>query len=98
MKSTIDMRIGKFRLTNIYRLGSGAVDIKEGLAVETEIDSDGHYCVIMYIRWQKDEVQYENVGTRLTLFVEEGSEWSIVKNLLECGAQLVEVANSVDED
>lgn len=97
MKSIIDMRIGKYRLTNIYRIG-GVADITEGLVVETEIDSDGHYCVIMYILWKEDEVKYENVGTRLTLFVEEGSDWNIVRNLLECGAQLVEVANSVDED
>ena len=96
MKSIINMRVGKFRLTNICRL-TGVADIAEGLAVETEIDSDGHYCVIMYILWEKDDVKYENVGTRLTLFV-EGSEWNIVKNLLECGVKLVEAANSVDED
>ena len=63
MRSIVDMRVGNFRLTNICRL-SGVADIREGLAVETEIDSDGHYCVIMYILWEKDEVKYENVGTR----------------------------------
>ena len=95
--NTIDLRIGNFRLTNTYRFNSGILDFKEGLGLEKCIDDDGHYCVIAFINWDEESVTYESIGTRLTTLV-DASEWDIVRNLLEVGAKLVEIANYVDED
>ena len=96
-KNTVDLRLGNFRITNKCRFSSGTLDFKEGLALEKCIDDDGHYCVVAFIDWDEDAVEYKSVGTRLTTLV-DASEWGIVKDLLEAGAKLVEVANSVDED
>lgn len=89
---------GKFRLTNISRIGVECVDVKEGVALEKEGKHGWGWYVIAFVRFDSDEgIYYDCVGTRLTSNVNE-SEWSIVKELLECGAKVVEAANKELDD
>lgn len=91
--NNVSITVGNFRLMNKLRFGDEnieRVDIKEGIALET---SNGKsWYVIAFVRWGDDGVYYECVGTRLTDNV-DASEWPIVKELLECGAKIVEAAN-----
>lgn len=95
----LSIRMGRFRLTNISRIGVECVDIKEGVALEKESPNGWGWYVIAFIRFNTNEgaVYYDCVGTRLTTNVNE-SEWPIVKELLECGAKVVEAANKELDD
>lgn len=95
----LSVTIGKFKLTNISRIGVKCVDIKEGVALEKESPNGWGWYVIAFINYdaKEGEAYYRSVGTRLTANVNE-SEWPIVKELLECGAKIVEAANKELDD
>lgn len=95
----LSVTIGRFRLTNISRIGVECVDIKEGVALEKESSNGYGWYVITFIQFNESEGEayYKSVGTRLTSNVNE-SEWPIVKELLECGAKIVEAANKELDD
>lgn len=96
--NTLSLKIGNFKLTNITRIGVECVDIKEGVAVEKENQWGSGWYVIAFVHFNPEEgVYYDCVGTRLTDNVDE-SEWSIVKELLECGAKIVRAANKELDD
>ena len=95
----LSVTIGRFRLTNISRIGVECVDIKEGVALEKKCSNGCNWYVIAFINYnaKEGEAFYNSVGTRLTANVNE-SEWPIVKELLECGAKIVEAANRELDD
>ena len=95
----LSVTIGRFRLTNILRIGVECVDIKEGVALEKESPNGWGWYVIAFVQFNESEGEayYKGVGTRLTANVNE-SEWPIVKELLECGAKIVEAANKELDD
>lgn len=97
--NTLSIKTGKFRLTNISRIGVECVDVKEGVAVEKESRHGYGWYVIAFVLFdeKEGEAYYECVGTRLTNSV-DASEWPIVKELLECGAKIVEAANRELDD
>lgn len=97
--NTLSIKTGKFRLTNISRIGVECVDVKEGVAVEKESRYGWGWYVIAFVLFNENEgaAYYKSVGTRLTTNVDT-SEWSIVKELLECGARIVEAANREIDD
>lgn len=93
------IKAGKFRLTNITRIGVECVDVKEGVAIEKEGQHGWGWYVIAFVHFNESEggVYYQSVGTRLTDNVDT-SEWPIVKELLECGARIVGIANIEIDD
>ena len=95
----LSIKMGKFRLTNISRIGVECVDVKEGVAVEKEGQHGWGWYVIAFVLFNESEgvACYKSVGTRLTANV-NASEWPIVKELLECGAKVVEAANKELDD
>lgn len=97
--NTLSIKTGKFRLTNISRIGVECVDVKEGVALEKESANGWGWYVIAFVLFDQSEgeVFYDCVGTRLVSNVDT-SEWSIVKELLECGARIVEAANRELDD
>ena len=92
--NTLSIKTGKFRLTNISRIGVECVDVKEGVALEKESSNGWGWYVIAFVCFDTNEgeVFYDCVGTRLVANV-DASEWPVVKELLECGARIVEAAN-----
>ena len=95
----LSITVGKFRVTNISRCGVEHVDIKEGVSLEKENPIGCSWSVLAFIRFnqREGEVFYDCVGTRLTDNV-DASEWSTVKELLECGVKIVETANRELDD
>ena len=95
----LSVTVGRFRLTNISRINVECVDIKEGIALEKESSNGYGWYVIAFVLFNQNagEADYKSVGTRLTANVNE-NEWSIVKELLECGARIVEAANRELDD
>ena len=108
MENKIDIREGKFRLTNIIYLDKftgpddivfSTKDTKEGLALECRCD-EKHYYVIAFLNWKEKEhsVEMETVLDRFHKEIIAFEEWKIVRSLIIEGYRLINEANSIEED
>lgn len=94
----IEIKKGKYRLTNICYLETftGPNDItynyrpvQDGLALEKEIDEEGHYFVIAFIKWDETSTQLEEVSNRFYTEVTNGREYNNVRELWGKAVELI---------
>ena len=88
---------GNYRLENISTFVKGKLPYSEGLGLEKRT-SDGHYYVILFIRYDNEEkaAYFDVVSNRLTDIPE--SEWGDVLYLLKEGSKIVELENKKEEE
>lgn len=91
----ICMRFNNFRITNIYNIVTGNMPIKEGLAIEKKCSDGDSYYVIGFVKWVKNDVEYEDCGFRI--FDLDLNEFKKYKELVEIAIKLVRTANDESE-
>lgn len=90
----IDIRLDRFRLTNIYNIVSGTRPESEGLALEAETSTGEHFYVIAFIYWDaaEDSTYMKTIETRFEDEIEP-HDWNLVRRLIKAGSEIIHAAN-----
>ena len=90
----VDIRLDRFRLTNITNIISGTMPESEGLALEAASDVGGHFYVIAFIYWDaaEDSTYIKTVGTRFEDELEL-QDFRLVRKLIKAGSEIICAAN-----
>lgn len=91
----IYLKFNNFRITNMYNIVTGTTPVKEGLAIEKKCSDGDSYYVIGFVRWVKNDVEYEDCGFRT--FELESNEFKKYKELVDIAIKLVRTANDESE-
>ena len=105
-KKEIEIKIGKFYLTNGLRLyslepfGCTYIPAAMELALEAETDNEGHRYVIAWIEWDEDEecCDMRTVGPRFINEIQTDTDWHNVKALINIAHEYIAAANANKEE
>lgn len=102
----VEIKLGKFRLTNGLRItsfkdmGAAYIPAVEELTLEAATDDEGHYYVIAFIKYDKDEeyCDMRTVGPRFIKEIKTDKDWHDAKALIEMANVYIKAANYKEED
>lgn len=109
-QKTIEITIGRFRLTNVIRLTNSYpveceyISASKELALEERINSNGpedkpSYYVIAFFTYDDDEesVDMKTVGDRFVNAMRTVSDMQTIKSMLKLANDSIVAANSIDD-
>ncbi len=101
----VEIKLGKFKLTNGLRLSSVSpvgceyIPVAEELVIEATHDNGESYYVIAFIEYDRKEetCDMRTVGPRFHQEINSNDDWNKVKTLIETAYNLIIAANEKED-